>query len=45
MSEDISPMGWIVIVSALAFGFGIVRFLISMMNEKREEEARRRRHE
>lgn len=44
MSDDISPSGWIVIVAALAFGFGVVRFLIAMGREKQQDkEARERR--
>lgn len=42
MSDDISPTGWIVIVCALAFGFGVVRFLLAMAQEKQEKEARDR---
>jgi hypothetical protein len=43
MSDDISPTGWIVIVSALAFGFGVVRFLLVMAREKQEKEGQARR--
>ncbi|MET0335698.1 MAG: hypothetical protein ABW190_15605 [Rhizobacter sp.] len=38
MSDGIDPTGWIVILSALAFGFGVVRFLIAMAREKQEKE-------
>lgn len=34
MFDGISPSGWLVIVCALALGFGMVRFLIVTMNEK-----------
>lgn len=45
MLDGISPSGWLVIVCALALGFGVVRFLIVTMNEKSSqahvEDARR----
>jgi hypothetical protein len=34
MPEDISATGWLVIVCALALGFGVVRFMIVSMNDK-----------
>jgi hypothetical protein len=43
MSDDISPTGWIVIACALAFGFGVVRFLIVMARDKQEQEEARKR--
>ena len=34
MPDDISATGWLVILCALALGFGVVRFMIVSMNDK-----------
>ena len=40
MFDGITPAGWLVILCALALGFGMVRFLIVTMNEKAAAENR-----
>ncbi len=34
MPDDIDATGWLVILSALALGFGVVRFVIVTMREE-----------
>lgn len=36
-SGDISPGGWLVVLSALALGFGLVRFLVVSMRDRIEK--------
>lgn len=40
MSDDISASGWLVILCALALGFGVVRFMIVATRDKMAEEKR-----
>ena len=42
MSDEISATGWLVILCALALGFGLVKFLIVQMNDAREAGANER---
>jgi len=39
MPNDISASGWLVILCALALGFGLVRFLVVTMNQELERKA------
>ena len=42
MLENIGALDWLVIAALGAFGFGVVRFMLAVAQEKREERERER---